>query len=114
VSAAADALIQAALLGEAVDSGPAAVFVADETRRYVAVNRTACHLLGYTRAELLALSVDDVAQGVPGWQEMLESGTVLGTTDLRRKDGSTVTFTYMAGATVVAGMPVFVSIGRVP
>ena len=114
MNAAADALIQAPLLGEAVDNGPAAVFVADENRHYVAVNRTACDMLGYTREELLDLTVDDVAQGAPGWQEMLDGGTSIGTTDLRRKDGSTVGFSYMAGATVVAGMPVFVSVGRVP
>jgi PAS domain S-box-containing protein len=108
----ADDLIQASLLGEAVDGGPAAVFVADENRRYVAVSRTACSLLGYSREELLQLSVDDVATGVPGWQEMLEEGTSIGTTELTCKDGSTVTFTYLAGSTVVAGMPVFVSVGR--
>lgn len=113
MSAAADALIQTALLGEAVENGPAAVFVADETRRYVAVNRTACELLGYAREELLALRVDDVVAGAPGWQDMLENGTTLGTTTLTRKDGSLVSFRYMAGATAVAGMPVFVSVGRV-
>lgn len=107
-------MIQGPLLGEAVDNGPAAVFVADENRRYVAVNRTACELLGYTREELLALGVDDVAEGAPGWQEMVEGGATLGTAHLRRKDGSTVTFRYLAGATVVAGMPVYVSVGRVP
>jgi PAS domain S-box-containing protein len=108
----ADDLIQASLLGEAVDSGPAAVFVADENRRYVAVNRTACALLGYSREELLGLSVDDLADGAPGWQEMLEEGTSIGTTELTCKNGSTVTFTYHAGPTVVAGMPVYVSVGR--
>jgi PAS domain S-box-containing protein len=108
---AADPLIQAALLGEAVDNGPTAIFVADEDRRYVAVNRRACELLGYTRDELLALRVDDLAAGVPGWQEMLENGTAEGRTPLRRKDGTTVDFAYRAGSTVVAGMPVYVSVG---
>jgi PAS domain S-box-containing protein len=108
---AADPLIQAALLGEAVDNGPTPVFVADEDRRYVAVNRRACELLGYTRDELLALRVDDLAAEAPGWQEMLQNGAASGSATLRRKDGTTVEFAYRAGSTVVAGMPVFVSVG---
>ena len=111
MSAAADPLIQASLLGEAVDNGPTAVFVADEERRYVAVNRRACELVGYSREELLALRVDDLAADVPGWRAMIENGTVEGSTALRRKDGSTVEFAYRAGSTVVAGMPVYVSVG---
>src|ERR1700751_4179359 len=46
-------LIQASLRGEAVEHGPAAVFVADEHGRYVAVNQAACKLVGYEREELL-------------------------------------------------------------
>jgi PAS domain S-box-containing protein len=107
----ADALIQSSLLCEAVDNGPVSVFVADEDRRYVAVNRAACELLGYSREELLELRVDDVAENVPGWTEMAEGRTVLGAAELTRKDGSKVTLRYVAGDTIVAGMPVFVSVG---
>src|SRR5438445_13058454 len=42
VVASVDRLIQSGLLGEAVDGGPALVFVADEHMRYVAVTRKAC------------------------------------------------------------------------
>jgi PAS domain S-box-containing protein len=107
----ADALIQSSLLGEAVDNGPAVVFVADENRCYVAVNRAACDLLGYSREELLALRVDDVVENVPGWTEMEQGGTVVGSAELKRKDGSRVTLRYIAGDTVVAGMPLYVSVG---
>jgi len=107
----ADALIQSSLLGEAVDNGPAAVFVADENRRYIAVNRAACALLGYDREELLALRVDDVAESAPGWSELEQGGTVVGSAVLTCRDGSRVTFRYVAGETIVAGMPVFVSVG---
>ena len=107
----ADRFIQASLLGEAMDFGPAAVFVADENRKYVAVNQAACEMLGYTREELLSLRVDDVADSNGRWEEMQVGGEVRGTIDVRRKDGTTVPFRYMAGRTRVAGMPVFVSVG---
>lgn len=106
----ADALIQASLLGEAVDNGPAAVFVADETRHYIAVNRAACELLGYSREELLRLRIDDVSRNIEQWDEMLR-GTITGSAEVVRKDGTQLTLRYVAGRTVVAGMPVFVSVG---
>ena len=109
-------MIQASLLGEAIENAPMAAFVADENGRYVAVNRAACAMLGYEREELLTLSVTDVAQydeARAEFEEMTQEGSMTGTTVLTRKDGSTVEFTYLAGATVVAGMHVFVSVGAV-
>ena len=107
----ANPLIQATLLGEAVENGPVAVFVADENRRYVAVNQAACALVGYSREELLALHVDDIVEDVGKWDDMRRDGTVTGVAELTRKDGSKTHFHYVAGATVVAGMPVYVSVG---
>jgi PAS domain S-box-containing protein len=107
-------LIQTSLLGEAIEHGPTAVFVADEHGKYVAVNQAACSLLGYTREELLGLRVGDVARYTEAdeeWAEMQQAGTRIGTSRLTRKDGTTVDFSYIAGATIVAGMPVFVSVG---
>ena len=107
-------LIQASLLGEAIENGPAAVFVADEHGKYVAVNQAACIMLGYTREQLLDLRVSDVAQYTEAgeeWTEMRKAGTRVGTSSLTRKDGTLVEFNYVAGATTVAGMPVFVSVG---
>ena len=111
---AAEVLIQTALLGEAVEAGPALVFVADEEMRYIAVNQFACSALGYTREELLAMNVPDVAQepGAPAqYDEMLARGIRHGTARLTRKDGSTVEFFYRAAKTKVAGLSFFVSIG---
>ncbi|HEY6962159.1 MAG TPA: PAS domain S-box protein [Gaiellaceae bacterium] len=107
----ADRFVQASLLGDAVDDGPAAVFVADETGKYVAVNKAACRLVGYAREELLALHVHDLAEGGGRWDEMRANGTISGSTDLIRKDGSRAPFSYVAGKTTVAGMPVFVAVG---
>jgi PAS domain S-box-containing protein len=107
-------LIQTSLLGEAVENGPMCVFVADEHGNYVAVSQAACALLGYTRQELLNLRVADVARyeaAASEWSEMLKSGTRVGTSTLTTKSGATVVFSYVAGATTVAGMPVYVSVG---
>ena len=111
---AAEVLIQTALLGEAVEAGPALVFVADEQMRYIAVNQFACEALGYSREELLAMVVPDVARE-PGasaeYDEMLARGIRHGTALLTRKDGSKVEFFYRAAKTKVAGLSFFVSIG---
>jgi PAS domain S-box-containing protein len=107
-------LIQTSLLGEAVENGPVVVLVADEHGRYVAVNRAACQFLGYTREELLSMCATDVArydEAPAEWAEMELQGSHTGVATVTRKDGSTVEFAYVAGATVVAGMSVYVSYG---
>jgi PAS domain S-box-containing protein len=111
---AAEVLIQTALLGEALDTGPALVFVADEDMRYIAVNESACRELGYARDELLRLRVTEVAQESEAgsqYDEMLARGFRHGTAILTRKDGTTVEFAYRATQTTVAGLPLFVSVG---
>jgi PAS domain S-box-containing protein len=107
-------LIQTSLLGEAIENGPVAVLVADERGRYVAVNQAACLLLGYSREELLTMCMTDVArydEAPAEWAEMEARGSQSGRARVTRKDGSTVGFAYVAGATIVAGMPVFISVG---
>src|SRR5437899_11825111 len=107
-------LIQASLLGEAIENGPVAVFVADEDGQYVAVNQAACVMLGYTRKELLDLRVVDVARYAEAdaeWTEMRKSGARVGTSRLTRKDETVVEFSYVAGATTLAGMPLYISVG---
>lgn len=111
---AAEALIQTALVGEAVDGGPALVFVADEEMKYVAVNRCACDTLGYTREELLQLRVTDVAResvSPAQYDELLARGSRAGVAVLTAKDGRELTFEYRATQTKVAGLEMFVSIG---
>ena len=106
-------LIQQNLLGDAIDPGPVAVFVADENQRYLAVNAYACELLGYTRAELLQLRVTDVAvnPGAPDdFEAMVTSGSHVGLTILRRKDGSELPMSFRAAETTVGGMAVYVGV----
>jgi PAS domain S-box-containing protein len=111
----AEPLIQATLIGEAVDNGPLAIFVADENGRYVAVNTAACELLGYTRAELLELTAHDLAPGEPvavQLDELERKGSLSGTSVLRHKDASELAVEWHAARTTVAGMEFFVSFAR--
>jgi PAS domain S-box-containing protein len=107
-------LLQTSLIGEALDDGPALVFVADEHMRYLAVNRYACDVLGYTREELLDLRVPDIAvapEAADVYAHMLRRATDAGVTLLRRKDGELLKFRYSAKETKAAAMTFWVSIG---
>ena len=109
----AEPLVQAGLLGEAIDRAPDAVLVADESMRYLAVNQAACRLLGYTREELLALRMTDVAHypdAADEYDEMMSHRTRTGTAVLRRKDGTELAASYRAHETKLAGMTVYVAI----
>ena len=99
----AQPLVQASLIGEAIDAGPVLVFVFDEDGRYVAANQQACDELGYERDELVTLTIDDVA-------ESPERASV-GRMELRRKDGSTFVFEYRSQEALVAGLTVYVAVG---
>jgi PAS domain S-box-containing protein len=115
-SASASELIQASLIGEAVDGGPALVFVADEYMRYLAVNRYACELLGYSREELLELRVSDVAVAADieeVYAHMLKSAQASGRTPLRCKDGTLLPFSFRAKETTAATMTFWVTVGFV-
>lgn len=111
-----ETLIQTSLLGEAVDTSPALVFVADDEMRYIAVNQTACEVLGYTREELLALRVTDVARAPASpteYDEMLVRGRRDGVAILTTRDGRELEFHYGASKTRVARLDLFVSVGFV-
>jgi PAS domain S-box-containing protein len=109
----AEPLVQAGLLGEAIDRAPDAVLVADESMRYLAVNQAACRLLGYSREELLTMKTTDIATH-PGaaeeYDEMMAHRTKTGTTVLRHKDGTAIAAAYRAHETKLAGMTVYVAI----
>ena len=106
-------LVQKSLVGEALEHGPMAIFVADEDGRYLAVNAFACDLLGYTRDELLALSVSEIAVN-PGAQadfdEMRRTGRHEGFTVLRHCDGRELPMHFRASETTVGGMPLYIGV----
>jgi PAS domain S-box-containing protein len=108
----AEPLVQAGLLGEAIDRAPDPVLVADESMRHLAVSQAACKLLGYTREELLTLRVSDISTSPDAareYDEMMWSRGRTGVMTLRRKDGSTVDAQYRAHETKLAGMTVYVA-----
>jgi PAS domain S-box-containing protein len=108
-------LIQTTLLGEAAENAPIAVFVADDEMSFVAVNRRACDLLGYTRDELLALKVFEVSanpQSRELYAKMMLQGELSGTGSLMRKDRTEVAVEYWAYSTRVAQMTVYVGFIR--
>jgi PAS domain S-box-containing protein len=106
-------LVQKSLVGEAVDSGPVAVFVADDDERYLAVNAYACELLGYDRDELLELRVTDVAvndSAAADYLELRRRGVNTGLTTLRCKDGTELSMNFRASQTLVGGMELYVGV----
>ncbi len=77
-----------------IDHAPIAIFRMGTNGHILEVNNQACASLGYTRAELTALTVFDIAPGLTreNWrahrQNLTEYGSRTVTTRHRRKDGS--------------------------
>jgi PAS domain S-box-containing protein len=104
-------LIQASLLGEALEYGPVAVFVFDDDLRYVAVNAYACELLGYTRDELLTLRAGALAtsaNALNDYAEVVGGTRPEGSVRVVCKDGNELTLRFRAYETKVAGMTFYV------
>ena len=116
VEALARSPIQQTLLLEALDNSQALIFLADENMQYAAVNETACNRLGYSRGELLALRVTDVAVGPDApdeYTEMDKTGSRSGKNQIRIKDGRRLGFTYREAEVQVALLPYYLSIGYI-
>jgi PAS domain S-box-containing protein len=111
---AAQPLVQAGLLGEAIDAGPALVFVADEDMRFLAVNYAVCDALGYDREEVLGMRVADIVADVgveADYARMVAEGEAAGRSTLRCRDGGQRVIDYRAAQVTLAHMTVYVSIG---
>lgn len=78
----------------ASDHAPDCIFWCDKQARFHYANDAACRELGYTKEELLAMSVPDIDPDMPAaawtahWQELQQKNTVTIETRHRRKDGS--------------------------
>ena len=105
-------LVQETLLGEALEHAPVGAIVLDEQGRYLAANRLACELSGYSREELLdggarALAFDP--ESLPDTMARMASGDLQGgSAEMKRKDGSGITCEYRIGATRSGGLPFYV------
>ena len=73
-----------------------AVYLLRYTGKILQVNHTACEMLGYSREELLQLTIDDVDPNYPSrhfiefWNDKPEGATVLFETIHRHKDGKEI------------------------
>ncbi len=76
-----------------IEKAPIGVFISDGTGRYVDVNDMSCHMTGYTREELLQLSIDDllfaeyVDSGSNDFSALKSEGFLDTEYNIRRKDG---------------------------
>jgi len=70
------------------------VYWADDTGKFIYVNRAACKSLGYTQKELLAMTVPDISPDVPAdewdrqWSVLKEKQTATAESMLQKKDGT--------------------------
>ena len=101
-------------LEEAVRVHPYAVLFADNTGRYVGANSAAVELTGYSRRELLASSVFDLAPAMDEretellWRAFLRIGRQDGEIIIRRRDGNQISSRYLATTNVIPGVHVSV------
>lgn len=101
-----------------VEQAADALFIYDRQGRFVDVNRQACESLGYSREELLQMSVMEVEVGVDvaqleiAWTQMTadEPATIDGRH--RRKDGSTFPVEVRVGLIDWEGEPVMLALVR--
>jgi PAS domain S-box-containing protein len=111
----ANPLVQASLLGEAFEAADLAVLVSDEEGCWIAVNEQACTLLGYTREQLLGLSVADLVPDTDAracFKQTYAAGGQRGVVQAVRSDGSCVPVRYSSTPTRVAQMQLVLSIVR--
>jgi PAS domain S-box-containing protein len=79
-----------ALIEQATDG----IFISDEKGKYIDANQSACQMLGYSREELLSMTVQDVLvpgeaeRNPPKFNELLSGKAILSRRNLQRKNGS--------------------------
>ncbi|NDJ76655.1 MAG: PAS domain S-box protein, partial [Chloroflexi bacterium] len=92
------------------DNALEAILLTDDAGHYVDANPAACDLLGYTRDEILALSVWDITpphnreQGQQAWDAYIAAGKMAGEYAVTCKDGTTRQTEFRAAASVLPGL----------
>jgi PAS domain S-box-containing protein len=103
-----------AALQQSLDDLHVSALAADNTGRYVAANSQATTLTGYSRSELLQMSVKDLTPGMRRdstgelWNRFIQAGAQSGDYVLERRDGAPVHVHYAAYASVAPGVHVSV------
>jgi len=106
------ASFRARQIANSVEELMISVLVADDDAHYVDANAAACALSGYTREELLAMTIWDLTpeQRVPRdrrlWDRFKRDGRFEGPYRIRRRTGETVTIRCAASANVSPGLHV--------
>ncbi len=83
-----------ARIRELLEQAPDGIFIADREGRHTDVNAAGCNMLGFSREEIVGMTVadlivpEDVARLESHKQKLLEGATVVSEWRLRRKDGS--------------------------
>ena len=94
-----------------------AIFLNDETGRFVDVNRAACELLGYSRGELLELSIKEIDADPRGYKAFLKVRDGLAKTmtfevNQRRKDGTLLPVEVTGSFLTGGSQRIFLAIAR--
>lgn len=108
----AEDLINQTLVGEAWVHAELPMLVVDDDGHYVATNRSACTLTGYTRSELLELRAgndlagDEASKNI--YRALQREQRMQGKKLVRRKDGSLVPCRYWGVRTTLGKMQYFI------
>lgn len=100
-----------------VEQATDALYVVDTNGRFLDVNQEACHSLGYTREDLLRLSVPDV-QKVVSINDLVQEGEIIPGQPVtregihQRKDGSQFPVEVRLGRIEIEGRSVLLALAR--
>ena len=92
-----------------IEHTPDSFFVIEEGGRFIDVNERACQSLGYTREELLAISIFDIDDGFDAASfdeasaQLVPDVPAIQESTFRRKDGTTFPAEVRVGLTVMEG-----------
>ncbi|MGO9387746.1 MAG: ATP-binding protein, partial [Methanobacterium sp.] len=79
-----------------IDQSPEAIFITDDNGNYVDVNKTACSMLGYTREELLSLSISEInvmdnpEDTASHFQNLKNAGSLRMEINIKKKNGDSL------------------------